>query len=258
MALRLIDRVGLYCTIFTNPANNYIAQADIKHWNLAYDQLLAIHQAPSKKDDVCTSLSIIHDVLLKGKELVYLAWLLCAFVPWARVSGITPVKLKAKLPSTVAASVAREGITADNKEVKIINNAILFLPDILKTRSALNDSEDTAKLSLKRKRESHARETLGVAIRRWGIHWQSSVMYALLVEVTEATDVYGGFEIGTNDYSKANSSRPRADFKWLYCVAVENQGIRSPGRSIVETNCERETALRCLRSKQRSLVEKSP
>lgn len=191
MALRLIDRLGLYNTIFTNPTLEHFVLVGTENWALAYNQLLAIIQAASYKDDVSGSLRLILEILLPDSQYVYLAWLLCAFVPWARAVPKAPEKAKAKTPPTVAATVAREAIKANNIETKVVENAVISLPDVVTTREVVNDQEDATTSPQKRKSYSALREAQGMAIRRWGANWRSTVMYALLVEVMETKEVNG-------------------------------------------------------------------
>jgi tRNA nucleotidyltransferase (CCA-adding enzyme) len=162
-----------------------------ENWALAYDQLLAIMQTASDKNDVSGSLLLILEVLLPDSQHVYLAWLLCAFVPWARAVPEASKKPKAKAPPTVAATVAREGIKANNSETKIVENAVITLPDIVTTREVIKDQEDATTSPLKRKKYSALREAQGMAIRRWGVNWRSSVMYTFLVEVMETGEANG-------------------------------------------------------------------
>ena len=178
----------MYNTIFTNPTIDQYNLADTSHWNLAYDQLLAIVRPPAKKDDASTSLALIREILLPDSEHVYLAWLLCAFVPWARAIPEAP---NAKAPRTVAAIIAREGMKADNTQTKIIENAVLSLPEILSSTKAIDNREYATTSPLKRKQDSILRGAQGMAIRRWGVYWPSSVIYALLVETMEIKDARG-------------------------------------------------------------------
>ena len=170
--------------------------ADTEHWNVAYDQLLAINLAPSKEEGASTSLASIRQILLPNPEHVYVAWLLCAFVPWAKAGSVLLEKPKAKPPPTVAAMVAREGVDVNNVTTKVINNAVLSLPDIREIREAIKEREGTTASTLERKRDSVFREVQGMAIRRWGVHWRSNVIYALLVETTETEEVHGMFDFG--------------------------------------------------------------
>ncbi len=191
MALCLIDRLGLYNTIFTNPKIQRFELADTEHWNVAYDQLLAINRAPSKAEDESSSLASIRQILLPDPKHVYVAWLLCAFVPWAKAGLVPPEKSKAKPPPTVAATVAREGVDLNKITIKAIDNAVLSLPDIRDIREAIKEREGTTASTRKRKRDSVLREVQGMAVRRWGVHWRSNVIYALLVEITEIEAVHG-------------------------------------------------------------------
>ena len=204
MALRLIDRLGLYNTIFTIPKIDHYDTADTEHWSLTYDQLLAFVQASAEKDGASASVRLIREMLLPDSEHVYLAWLLCVFVPWARAIPAALEKPKSKAPSTVAARVAREGVDANNAQTKIINDAVLSLHDISKTREAIKEQGQATCSSLKRKQVSDLRETQGMAIRRWGVHWRSNVIFALLVDIMETREAHGMLEMRPHGHFRAN------------------------------------------------------
>lgn len=114
-------------------------------------------------------------------------------MPWAR-AVLTPAEKKAFKPvSSSAAAAAREGIKADNELRKAIEEAVTNIDDIDITKNLIVDELSLAASSLKRKDPSSSREIQGKAIRRWGAHWRSSVIYALLVQISEANDQAGMF-----------------------------------------------------------------
>ena len=92
------------------------------------------------------------------------------FVPWAKQSSETPAKPTSKKLPSAASIAAREGIKADNKITKAVNDAISFLPEIMATKKL--DLAD--------------RVIQGLAVRRWGSHWRTSVLFAILAEVGDS------------------------------------------------------------------------
>lgn len=184
--------MGLYNTIFTNPTIGDFDVVETRLWKKAYDHLLEMILAAPGQPDVSGSLISIKAYLLPNLQTVYEVWLLCALVPWARVTPRSPQKPSSKAPPAAAATVAREGIKADNNITKLVNDAVLHLPEILSMKEAAFDRTVSTTPSLKRKQLPISREDLGTAIRRWGPHWRSSVMYAFLVQTTE-TDKRGIF-----------------------------------------------------------------
>ncbi|KAI4170764.1 MAG: hypothetical protein LQ343_004726 [Gyalolechia ehrenbergii] len=191
-ALQLIDRLGLYKTIFTAFEDRLDQSVRTRDWKKAYEQLEKITTAKpeveTSKDIPDDSKSIVKSILLRDPDHVHQdifhAWLLCAFVPWARVTAPSPDKPKAKAPPKPAAIAAREGIKADNNTIKIVENAVAHLDEIIQIKDATVNPASTTS-PLKRKQNSPSRSEQGMTIRRWGPRWRSSVMYALLTQIVE-------------------------------------------------------------------------
>lgn len=192
-ALSLIDRLGLYNEVFTDPNNSHCKLVDTANWHRAYNQLRDVIKAGSEASTLPTSSEIIRSILLRSPEDYYYAWILTCFVPWAREPPESPQKAS-KRPMTAASLAAREGIKAENKIYRLVDVAVSHLQDIVEKKDAASYEDQTATLSLKRKQGASAespRVMQGLAIRKWGSNWRSSVMYALLTEVAEtktATD----------------------------------------------------------------------
>ncbi|KAL8682097.1 MAG: hypothetical protein Q9186_001802 [Xanthomendoza sp. 1 TL-2023] len=187
-AFQLIDHLGLYQTIFSDPgSNSSISESGLVNWSRAYDQAQAFVTPPHTEDVSGAVISSIKSKLLGNPKNVYLMWLLCAFVPWARVKLPTPNKPSAKAAPSPAATAAREGIKADNNSVKVIENAVAYLADIIQVKDAAIKEGPPTTSPLKRKQKTVGREAQGMAIRRWGSNWRCSVMYAILTQITEAS-----------------------------------------------------------------------
>ncbi|KAL8912564.1 MAG: hypothetical protein Q9171_002428 [Xanthocarpia ochracea] len=186
-ALHLIDRLGLYQTIFTIPDSGASPPAmAFSNWRKAYDQLEAFVNAEPKESDTHNAMTTIKSILLSNSEDVYRMWLLCAFVPWARVAPAAPKKPGAKSASTPAAIAAQKGIKADNTSKDLIENAVSHLENIIQVRHAVTKEGTMTTNPLKRKQGNVSREEQGLSIRKWGSNWRCSVMYAILTEISES------------------------------------------------------------------------
>lgn len=143
--------------------------------------------------DPLEPLHVVNRILLQEPEETYLAWILCCLVPLARATPEPLKNPKSKSLPTLAAMAAREGIKADNKITNTVEIAALSIQDIITTKDSFSNEAAISSLTLKRKHPVTNREAQGKAIRRWGFHWRSSVMYALLVQVMEAKVDLGMF-----------------------------------------------------------------
>lgn len=139
------------------------------------------------------ALQNIRDILLASSQDAYLAWLLCALTPWAKAKdpGKGNINIKKNLP--MAATVAREGLKVDNKNISVIKDAILHYEEIIASKDALSNETQWVLNSTKGKQPALSREGLGMAIRRWGPHWRNSVMLSILVEVMDMEEDVGKF-----------------------------------------------------------------
>lgn len=166
-ALRLIDRLGLYHTIFTDSADTEMPQPDITSWSRAYNCLddLETHKSPRS----------IYELLVTSEEARHFAWNLAAIIPWMQIPD-PPAPKSGKLPTPYATTAAREGIKAPNKLSDIITAACRNREKILELKSLVN--EKNAKMN--------ERDRYGMAIREWdarGGHWRLQVLAALLFDV---------------------------------------------------------------------------
>ncbi|KAL8691502.1 MAG: hypothetical protein Q9218_003288 [Villophora microphyllina] len=157
-ALQLIDRLGLYDTIFTDIESSPSTPANTGSWRRAYDQARAFDQAEPEKYEPDHPMNVIKHILLRNSDDTYHMWLLCALVPWARVTIPAPAKTKGKVSLTSAAKAAREGIKADNNTVKTIDSAAMHLDQIIQIKDDTVSEGPPTTSPLKRKQESVTRE----------------------------------------------------------------------------------------------------
>ncbi|KAF2739036.1 tRNA nucleotidyltransferase [Polyplosphaeria fusca] len=179
MALALIDRLGLYETIYTDPTREMHSRPDLSWFASAYGfvQSLAVRKADS---DIP---AVIPDILFNPDER-FLAWTCAALMPWADAPTI-PHQKATQRPYFAAQLVAREGVKAPNKIVDVITAALLNGEDI---RKLVDDcykqlQRPDAKLGV----NATARDTLGMAIRRWGSSWRTQVLWSMIYELVLAS-----------------------------------------------------------------------
>lgn len=180
-ALRLIDDLGLYHAILTNPTRQQPLKPDTSTWKAAYSGLKALTSAKS--------LDALRNVLLlQSKEAMYLAWVTATVLPWDSIPhGKSALKARSAQPDVV--QVVREGLKAPSKVCDIVAAAHRNKSEIISLKTAV-----CTQSSLGSKRDR-----LGMAIRRWDARdmaWRTQVVYALLSEVMEKSVL--GLEEGKN------------------------------------------------------------
>ncbi len=168
-----------------NPADRECSFVDTSRWSNAYRQLLEIVRARSESSDGESSLHYVSTILLRNSEDIFLAWMVACFVPWARKPQKLPDEGTSKRPPSAASLAAREGIKADNKITRVVDDAVSHLEDIIAIKNSVNDQTQPTTSPLERKQGVTDRVSQGQAIRRWGSKWRVSVIYALLTQIGE-------------------------------------------------------------------------
>ncbi|KAK0735682.1 hypothetical protein B0T21DRAFT_402372 [Apiosordaria backusii] len=171
-SLRLIDRLGLYHAVFTNPERPDMPKPDISHWNLAYECLFFLENNNTPES--------IWQLLVSTEEARYFAWSLATLTPWEQLPDDPPLKSgKAALP--LATQAAREGFKAPNKLSDVVTAAHRHRPAILELKAIVDQQ----------KVEMEDRAKFGMAIREWDARavgsWRLQVLYAIMVDVAERT-----------------------------------------------------------------------
>ncbi|KAL3426025.1 poly A polymerase head domain-containing protein [Phlyctema vagabunda] len=184
-ALRLIDSLGLYSTIFTDPVKQLPAPSS-QQWKASYDCLeeLKNNQTPGS----------IYDSLVRSDDAKYLSWVLVALTPWSQVNGELPLKPGGRATLPYATIVAREGIKVNNKVGDVITGALRNYGQIIVLKDAILSNQDYI----------NERGTIGMQIRKWdsqGGYWRLHALYALLVEAMQVTD-RTGYEVLFQQWQK--------------------------------------------------------
>lgn len=179
-ALRLIDESNLYNTIFADPKQKEHIICSTENWAAAYASLQKIGTAT-----VDGSMRTLRLLLLRDDEDTFLAWYLCSLVPWAKLPTPKPQNGKTKPPPPLAANISREALACPTRIMNVVKDAVNQMKEIwsftehFATEISYPESPSTAGTK-------PGRVELGMAIRRWGPYWRSSVMYALLTQLVEA------------------------------------------------------------------------
>lgn len=168
-ALKFIDRLGLYHTIFTDPARETMPTPDTAHWATTYEFLEGLEKTRTPGS--------IYDLLVTSEEARLYAWNLATLTPWAQLPSDPPLKSgKPALP--LASQAAREGFKAPNKLSDIVTAAHRHRPAILELKELVDTNNPLMK----------ERDRFGMAIRDWdskGGNWRLQVLYAVLVDIEQ-------------------------------------------------------------------------
>ncbi|KAJ6787316.1 hypothetical protein PWT90_09131 [Aphanocladium album] len=169
LALQLIDDIGLYHAIFTDPTRPDLEQPDISRWPVAYNGLDDILQSQTPGSIAAT--------LIHTDEYRWIAWNLAAVSPWMRVQDPPGTRRKANSLPPVGV-IAREGYKAANKLTDIMAASHRHLDEILSLKRDVLEGAANIR----------ERDRFGMAIRRWdaqGGSWRLQILAALLTEALD-------------------------------------------------------------------------
>ncbi|PNS18675.1 hypothetical protein CAC42_5214 [Sphaceloma murrayae] len=169
-ALVMINDAKLYTTVFSDPNPDAIQyNPDVQTWSM----VLARMQALVAPDALGSLLEFDADDL-------YCAWNLVCMVPY-RNAPQTEAPPGKKVPPPVATVVAREGFKATNKICDVVTASIRNAEDIRKTAASIQNNSKRPRLE----DGVNLRESLGMAIRKWGPTWKLQAMFSLLCDIAE-------------------------------------------------------------------------
>ena len=168
LAVQYIDQLGLYHTIFANPVqgkDRFVPTTN--NWSIVYDTLEEILDDDKRRT--------LRDDIIETEEDRFLAWMVTAIIPWAE-APLPPPPKKGRHPLPQAATVVREGLKAPNKVTDLITSCILNKDDIVKLKN----------------KKCHDRESLGMAVRKWGHTWRLQLLFSMLNDIFTEPEVKGG------------------------------------------------------------------
>jgi tRNA nucleotidyltransferase/poly(A) polymerase len=175
MALKLIEELKLYNTIFTDPTRDLKSTPDLTYFPAAYN---FVHSLLSSASDVP---AVIPQTLTHNPDEQYLAWICAVSMPWADAPTV-PHRKPLQPPQYAAFLVAKEGFKAPNKICDVIAAS-------LKNGEEIRKFVDRCYNQLKWSRAAKSgedfttRDVLGMAIRRWGASWRTQVLFSLVYEI---------------------------------------------------------------------------
>ncbi|RLM00555.1 hypothetical protein CFD26_107611 [Aspergillus turcosus] len=170
-ALHLIDRLGLYHTIFTNYQDD--VSADTSSWSLAYNALESLlHPDGTSK----ATLEKVRDFLMRNSLEAYYAWMIAALAPWSSVPPRIAKGPKAKPFPPRAAEVARDSLRSDNKMISVLGDAAASWRSIIDVKSSLLEGRMNGTAA-------EVRQQIGLHIKSWKKDWRLCILLAILQEI---------------------------------------------------------------------------
>ncbi|PBP21892.1 poly A polymerase head domain-containing protein [Diplocarpon rosae] len=168
-SLHLIDRLGLYPTIFTDPKDEQTLTPDTKNWHMAYECLAEL-QSNEK-------LGIIYESLFpeNSDDVKYMGWILASLTPWSQFPLPQPPAGSFKVPLPHGTKVAREGLKLPSRICDTVTGALRHREQIAELKDAIMRKDDYTNDSA----------ILGMTIRRWnsqGGYWRLQALFAILVD----------------------------------------------------------------------------
>lgn len=166
LALEIIDKLGLYSAIFTDPAKPDLEVPDTSRWSVAYNGLDDIIQNDSPGS--------LGELLVRADDAKFTAWNLIAVSPWTSVEDAPGTKKK-PMTSPPVRVIAREGFKASNKLTDIMAACHYNREEILQLKNAVINKEPYI----------NERDKFGMAIRRWDerkTNWRLQVVSTMLIE----------------------------------------------------------------------------
>ncbi|KAI9713441.1 MAG: CCA tRNA nucleotidyltransferase, mitochondrial [Bogoriella megaspora] len=218
MALDLIERLGLYSTIFTDPTKEIKYKPEVHRLQSASNTLKIILNLQDESRN-----SILREIVLITPEERYMAMLIVAHIPWVDAPIPEPLKPGKKAPPPIPVAVAREGIKAPNKICDVLSAAVSSSENIIQLKDRLAERKRYPRRRIDGE-DPASRDVLGMAIRSWGASWRSQVLWTLLSEVSNDTanqerilDGYSTFlsELKALDLYEAYAFKPLVDGKTL-------------------------------------------
>lgn len=174
-ALKWIDQLGLYTTVFTDPVSEPKYRPELQDWPAVMQYMLEMTARGAVDSN-----SFINK-LLRIPDDHYQAWISTALIPWAD-APLPPPARPNRPPTPLIVSVAQEGFKAPNKVSNVLAASIAHLDEIRELKDRFNSH---AKFPNRRREgdDATAPDTIGMALRKWGAQWRQQVLFALLYEI---------------------------------------------------------------------------
>ncbi|WEW61206.1 CCA tRNA nucleotidyltransferase, mitochondrial [Emydomyces testavorans] len=179
MALRIIERLGLYDTIFANHQDD--VGVDVSSWSRGYRALMAIlDDSYNELNTLQQDQALLRDILVRDEDDVFHSWMLAALSPWTTVPQKETAPNKKELPPR-AAMVARDSLRTDNKMISILKSTTKYHGLVSELKSAFLKQALGETLP-------DIRWRLGKGIRIMSTYWRLCVVQAILLEVMQGEE----------------------------------------------------------------------
>ena len=186
IALSLIDKLGLYDTIFTGTSSLNDVKPSTKHWSKGYSFLDRFIQHKFTASGTSPQ-DILRKRLLRDPSEVYLSWLLVSLLPWGLLSTISEPHTGSKTRISPATQVAKEGIKTTARTTEIVSLSFQNAREISNLCNAGSD-RTTRPDSVNEASNISSRAVIGLKIRRWGSSWRSQIMLSLLLDIASLSE----------------------------------------------------------------------
>lgn len=174
-ALHIIDRLGLYPTVFANHQDD--ASVDTSSWYLAYNSLeKLLHAKAGDKENSGAVVEHVRNKLIRNADEAYYAWVIAMFAPWTTVPGRIAKGSKAKPLPPRAAEVARDSLRSDNRTTTLLSIASNNFENIISIKSSLLDNSISGT-------PAEVRQKIGLRIRSWKKDYRLCMVLAILQEI---------------------------------------------------------------------------
>ncbi|KAL1961126.1 hypothetical protein VTO42DRAFT_3071 [Malbranchea cinnamomea] len=176
-ALRTIDMLGLYSTIFANHHDQ--ASVNTSDWQRVYTSLNAILDDGYSVVNIPLPLrSNLRRILIRDDNGRYYAWMIAALTPWADVSPQLPLK---KL--SLSAAVARDSLRCDKKLMQILTSTAQYYQTVSDVKTAFLNSQLGDSVPDIRWKISQYLRTVGK-----DCDWRYCILQAILMQIMKGGD----------------------------------------------------------------------
>lgn len=174
-ALALINSCGLYRTIFTDPTRE-LPQGPVSEYFVPAYEFVSLLQTSTE-----APLPVISQTLIRNADDKYLAWVCASLMPWAD-APMVPHPKPSRPAYHAAVLVGQEGFKAPNKVCDVVAASLSHRSEIMTLVYKCHE-QLRVPIGQRKPEDATARDTLGMAIRRWGSTWRTQILFSLVYDI---------------------------------------------------------------------------
>ncbi|KAF3483311.1 tRNA nucleotidyltransferase [Arthroderma uncinatum] len=189
-SLAIINRIGLYDTIFADHRDNMAVNAP--SWPTVYTLLNSIINDKIESEIPSGLRKSMHNFLIRNKDEEYRSWMIAALSPWAMVDVKNPLtkdEIRKMAPRPVR--IARDSLRCEKKLTAMLNIATTRYQLISDTKTAFVNGELNTSLP-------DTRWKIASLVRTLGADWRLCFIQAVLLDIMQGKEA----ELVLNDYLK--------------------------------------------------------